>query len=814
MRSFEIFVDTARTKRAMSNPDAAEPVNGATSIAKKAENPEKKRNGAGLRSDATTPPREVLDIFIQGTNVTATVDERHATCVLRDLGSALSTLLAGPRGKAIVRFYDESWELAVERFGATALLSVYRAGGEPKVLVHERPVVFDEVRQSVVEALGAAIASPDGPASRKSELRTVERLLIDTTDRGAGIDVALPRAENVAVEIDKDAPISIAAEFFLRQGTKSRSRAQGQDEAPRSSVPVESSVERADLHALLFRGRLRAEIRGRAVELGEASPFLVAERLLELCKNALAAWERGQAFHVRSNGGGLLLGLRLSADPSGEESVALVLGSAQLERAGERALYTFPALGLSDVVEAALAFGRSLVRALLRRDRAQGMNLRLSAFRRQLRETEGTLREARKTDSFVNPSPESYRAFAEGSQTPKGDAQPPSRLRYTPKWRAMVPGIDLRATFLCGDRIIVSSALEMACLDRSTGEMLWKTPASRATSVVTPAGVARVAPDGEVSVHDFGTGEVTLRTWVAPRTSGPQAGCVVSAPGLPRLLIVTEGERHLVALDLLSGEPRWRYAWGKNAGALRLKRAGKLLYVATGDTALTALDVATGSVVWRVRDRLRFRTSPTVDTHGLYAISGAVHGAGQLSIVDPFSGEVRAQRALSGAVTVEGSPLVTNESVVLTLRERDGLRLLGLDRTTAETRFDTKVSVAPVGTSWLPVDDLLVGNTPDGQLLAVSGETGIVRYRHDLGRANESDTPRRLEPILRSGALFVPHVDVHVFRPQDGFRLGTVGPCDAIPDLLRVDEKCDVYVAEESGHLAAFGAGARLSLVR
>ena len=68
--------------------------------------------------------------------------------------------------------------------------------------------------------------------------------------------------------------------------------------------------------------------------------------------------------------------------------------------------------------------------------------------------------------------------------------------------------------------------------------------------------------------------------------------------------------------------------------------------------------------------------------------------------------------------------------------------------------------------------------------------------------------------MLRSGALFVPHVDVHVFRPQDGHKLGVVGPCDAIPDLLRVDEKCDVYVAEESGHLAAFSAGARLSLVR
>jgi hypothetical protein len=78
----------------------------------------------------------------------------------------------------------------------------------------------------------------------------------------------------------------------------------------------------------------------------------------------------------------------------------------------------------------------------------------------------------------------------------------------------------------------------------------------------------------------------------------------------------------------------------------------------------------------------------------------------------------------------------------------------------------------------------------------------------------ETDVPRRLEPVLRSGALFVPHVDVQVIRPQDGALLGTVGPCETIPDLLRVDERCDVYVAEESGHVASFAAGPRLTLVR
>ena len=91
--------------------------------------------------------------------------------------------------------------------------------------------------------------------------------------------------------------------------------------------------------------------------------------------------------------------------------------------------------------------------------------------------------------------------------------------------------------------------------------------------------------------------------------------------------------------------------------------------------------------------------------------------------------------------------------------------------------------------------------------------TGTVRYNHVFSRPVEADQPRRLEPILRSGALFVPQHQVHVVRPTDGDVLGTV-PSDLIPDLLRVDEQCSVYIAEESGHFAAFGAAPKLSLVR
>jgi outer membrane protein assembly factor BamB len=757
--------------------------------------------------------RDVLDVFIGGANVTAFTSlgeppafesgDAHAGAsvagALRDLGAAVVDLATRPRGKAIVRFYDEPWELCVERLFASASLSVYRGGSEPTVAVYDRIVPFAEVVVSLREAIVDVLARKAAPPPLLLELDAAEQALAEVRLPDVE-DADPPQMTPLVVEIDSSASVSIGAEFALRDGP---------------DAAAEASVERTDMHALLFRGKLSAEVRGRPVDLGSGHPFLVAERLVTVARQTLDAWEGGVASHVRADSGGVLVGVRLGADGT----LALTLGAGRT--GGEREAFTFPALSVPDLVEAALGFGRGIARALLRRDRSQAQNLRLSAFRRQIHETSDLLREACRDDAKVNPAPESYRAFlgtrgAKIGNAPARAASSPARLRYGARWRALVPGIDLRATFLCGDRLVIGAALETFCLDRTTGDVLWRIPTERATSVVTPGGVARLHPDGELCVHDFGTGEVTLRSWLAPRTHGPPAGAVVHVPGLPRLLILTEGERHLVAIDLLSGEPRWRFAWGQK-GALRLKRAGKLLYFTSGTSALTALDVLTGAVVWRVRDRLRFRAPPTLDHDRLFAVAGGVSSRAHLISVDAFSGHVRWTRIASSerdTTTVEGAPLSVGHVVVCAVRERQGLALMAWDRESGEPAWKTPGHVAPVGTSWLAVDDLLIGNTPTGELIAIEAATGATRYRHVLGTVLETDVPRRLEPILRSGALFVPHTNVHVFRPQDGGEIGVIAPCEAIPDLLRVDERCDVYIAEESGHVASFAAGPRLTLVK
>lgn len=812
MRSFEIFL----------HPEAEIP------------STERRRSGSAQVA------RSLLDVFVRGANVTARVGagydgaaapkgfDGQALSVLVDVATATSHLAGKRTGKRIVHFHEEACELCLERDGDRAFLSVYRTGPSPEVYVYDRELPFSEVQAGVRDSIARVLdaASPASGVMSRGGLANVLHaelvLLQERFDGLVGDDAAtasgvsrLRRSEDrrsdfstACVEAPRDLPVAFAAELQLRMRSS---------EAPERRSGL---AEVSDLHALLVPGKVSVDLGGRSVALGTLHPFLFSETLLTLSFRLFEAWQRGRAAHERIevNGNGLVVGARLTGG-----ALAMIFSTP----AGTS---TYPGLSLVDFAEGVLAFGSSLTRVLLRRDRSQSKNLRLSAFRRRLRELREALREVAPADLKINGAPESYRVYAEHCAPKKGSERrapkPPARLRYESAWRAVIPGIDLASTFLCGSRLIVGGAKETYCLERDSGEVVWHHATARGASVVTPEGLVRIASDGALELHDWATGEVALRAWSTPRAFGPPTGVVVSGPGLPRLLVMTEGERHLVALDLRTGEARWRYAWsakgtrgGASAGGamsslVRLRRHGKLLYVTSGDGALTALDVVTGQIVWRVRDHLRFFVAPTVVQNEAFALAGGQAGKARVHAIDPYSGESRWVSELSGQYpTTEGGVLCGRDAVMVMRRERSGLHVEAFDRSTGKRAWQTGV-VAPTGTAWLVVDERLIGNTPGGELVGLSTETGKTVYRTRLGRLLESDVPRRLEPVLRSGALFVPHSDVHVVRPEDGTVLGGLGCKEVIPDLLRVDEHCSVYVAEESGHIAAYEARARLSLVR
>ncbi|RYE94937.1 MAG: hypothetical protein EOO75_00640 [Myxococcales bacterium] len=734
----------------------------------------------------------VLDLVVDGMNLTARVGESQTAPFLRDLGYAAADLSSGRRGRVTLPFYlhDDPWELGLVRDGDGVLLTLFRGGAAAEVAVHERALrgeaLLGGLRRAFDELLGRR-----GDGAEQADLRCARAMLDDLAWQ------ATPAQSPAwqALEVEGTEKLSFGCDLLLR--------APSPDEPP-------PSVARNDLLPLLVRSRLRLVLRGQTRELGEGYAFLVAERLVDVAEQCLEAASHGQMFQRRFEAGGVQGGVQLGPDGA----LTLTLKRPGATGGGER----YPGLDARTLAHAAVGLGRAVSRALLRNDRAQGQNLRLDGLRGALRRLGGELKPREQPLSQVNQAPESYRAYALGAQ-PRALEQGPGlgagKLRFVARWEATVPGLDLGSTFLCGDRLVVTGGRELAAIGRNTGEMLWTRQVQRAVAVPTPGGLARLLPDGQVQVHDYGTGEPTLTLRLAPRLGGAMTGAVVHAPGLPKLLVVTEGERHLSAIDLVSGEVRWRTTLARG-GATRLRRAGKLLLECSGDAVLTALDIPTGETVWRLRTNAPCATAPAFDHDTLFLLTGEAsgrRGRPSLQAIDAWTGAVRYEAALPARPAAQGQPLLTADTVAVLTRDDRGTGLMAFDRASGQLRYQLATGLAPLGSSWLAVDGCLFANTDRGELLGVDATTGELKLRLRLGDGGGDAVPRKLDPVLRSGALFVPQREVHVVRPRDGELLGKV-PSELVPDLLRVDERCDIYIGEESGHLAAFGNAPRLSLVK
>ncbi|MBI4703545.1 MAG: PQQ-binding-like beta-propeller repeat protein [Deltaproteobacteria bacterium] len=734
----------------------------------------------------------VLRLLFEDHGRLAALGRSAVTCLLREIAFALVdlSLAEGRRAVVPIELRGNVWEIGLTRDGAELLVSLFMSGAQPRVIQTELRVPMGVAREVLLDALRSAGSADPG-------LAMAGRRLADAASCPSG--TAAARRQRVDVRGARRAVLRIEAVFELRT-----------DDRPGG---VRSEVARADLHALLFQGRMRFAV-GRSVrELAQAHVFLVAEQLVALVTAALEAQLAGRGMLRRVCAGGTSLGVQL--DPSGR--AALLVG----ERSGDEAHGSrLPAVALADLVQGALAFSGSLGRELLRADPALATNLRLSALREAAEALGERAGGTAARGAQLNEAPESYRAFA--ASAPENASRPATsgavgRLRFTESWRATVSGIDLRSIFLCGERLVVGSSRELCCVERSSGALLWRRRASRGVSILTPSGLVRLGPDGRFVLHGLDDGEPRLELGLAPAVGATASGAVVSARGLPRLVLLAEGARELCAVDLDSAEVRWRRpvrSGGGPPGPLRLRRAGKLVVVASAEPALAALDLMSGEVLWRHAGPLCYPHGVAVDGGELYALGMKGPGptiAAALRRIDPWSGAVVWSSDLRRPVSPTGAPQVCGDGVLVTTRERGRLGLMCFERDTGVLRFELD-GVCEGEAACLVVDDALIANGELGELVAVAASSGEVLYRHVFAAHCAGDRPRSLQPLLRSGAIFLPQSEIYVLRPRDGALLGKV-PSDLIPDSLHVDERCGVYVAELSGYLAAYAALPALTLV-
>jgi outer membrane protein assembly factor BamB len=734
----------------------------------------------------------LIDLLVEQRTSMPALTRTEALDLLIGLGDATLELLESASARSTLQFdvNREVWECGLELSGRDVLVSLYRPTPSPRVVTHERRVARSDLVGLVVQLLGeiGKVRTEATPNPGRDRFTLAAQRLRAKLTR-PGLSGEAPPASRITRVANG-----------VRVGGLSF-KAEGRFKAAKGTPHDSSRVERSDLHALLIEGIFSMQAGNVVITSQRSQLFLDAERLLLGAEEVLATWEAGRVLATRLKLSELQLALyRTRSDGMIELSVR------DLTREVSRRRPHLINIDSLSWVRAVCDFALALAAEFCQADERQRRNLRLAALTRSAQRL--IERASAEDGSLTNQNPDDYRRYAKRRRSmATGVWERGGKMRFTARWVATVPGLDLRATFLCGDSVIVDSSRETACIDRHNGKIAWRVPSGPAACTVSPAGLIRFRADGHLSSVDLATGETRFALQLKPRPGGGAAGSVVYTEGLPKVLALTEGDSQISAVDLITGEVRWRHT-ASRPGSYRLRRVGKLLLVAGGNGTLFALDLITGDAVWRHVSRLPFTGALAVDQKSALAIGGAP-GSWQLSHIDPWTGCCSWTEEMLEAPLPGKHPLLTPSVVVVPVGNEDTAGAEAFDRATGRSIWRHNANLASATSAWLAVDDLIVINDGAGVLTCLDAGTGRPIYNHVFAGSSEADTPRRLEPVLRNGALFVPQQQVHVVRPRSGEIIGAVPP-DLVPDLLRVDERCDVYVGEESGHLAAFGTAPRL----
>ncbi len=696
---------------------------------------------------------------------------------ITELTAAVTSLARGFREKVLLSVGEEPTEFALVRRGDQVLASCYDTGSAPEVLLLDRPIAL-------------------APLLRACARETLEeaQLLSDPTTRQVAVKLA-ERA--LAIEIEDDPAVNVAP--TIRRGGARRPNGEPltfgyEARVFPSAHPTSARSSQSDVHAMLFAGQLWAFVHGKRVPLARGPIMLPVQRMVVAARALIDAWDEAKPCHVRL----CVSGFQVSARYDGRETAAL-----SFEDDSQR--ISVPGLSVDQAALPILSVASDILRSLVAADRAQNRNLRVSDLREEVRELRRRVRGRQKMSGFVNRDADRLRALNRSVRKEVRPEPAPRSLRFGERWRIALDGLDATSTFFCGDRLVMSTPRITLAVSRETGDALWVRDGGGSTALMASSILLRAFPEGDVELCDVEDGEARATTRIAPRVGGAMTSVLVGGGNIPQMAVLSEGARRLVAVDVRTGIPRWRFLT-EGSGNHFVCRAGRILLVASSTGSLHALDVANGEELWRYNSRRRVAFAPQVS--GDTAILAAGEPGGRLGAiigVDLYTGEERFCSELPTGPSCR--PIVAGELVAVT----SGEHLVFCEADSGAVRFLTEDPGLSSGAA-LMVDDLLIVNAPGGRLTAIDVKKQGVAWSRVLGEPAIDEVPRSLEPVLRGGALFVPGGAVSVIRPIDGTVIGAL-PCDLVPDLIRVDERGWVYIAEESGHMAAFAPIPHLRLI-
>jgi outer membrane protein assembly factor BamB len=146
------------------------------------------------------------------------------------------------------------------------------------------------------------------------------------------------------------------------------------------------------------------------------------------------------------------------------------------------------------------------------------------------------------------------------------------------------------------------------------------------------------------------------------------------------IVYIGSADGHLYAIDLVTGNQRWRFATEGRIRSTPAVNAGQL-YFGSWDGKVYALDAASGDEIWQYDTGAVIQSSPAVDAEKIYIGSRSA----RLLALDRQTGTPVWTYAVEGGSWVESTPVLHDGAVYV--GSSDALHLLSLDAASGDIRW-------------------------------------------------------------------------------------------------------------------------------
>ncbi len=747
-----------------------------------------------------TEIRDIIDIVVDGRNITSSVDEDNVFTVVDSMVAALLAIAEGRSRKAIVEFAREPWELVFHPAGDCVEVSLYSVGPRRHVVAHQVETAPETLHDAVTSTASAMLDDLYGISSQFTSDAFV-REFSERLDR-----LSSAPAHTLA---GTGEPVDPEVEGGLRRGSTSSQRglsiayAYDADYIPLRHYGGEHPF---DLHALLAPGHVEVEWAGESVELSETFPVLTCWRLLSHARELLEYLET-DGDHLQPGRPGRYSAIDIEADG---RRCRITVAARDAEGRDDALEATLP---VNEAVDTMISVARLFLDDLSEWNPRLELNHRLDQLRREADELGSWLAEISEENTYLD-DPERH-IDEQGDIQPAPPPLPPEagfpfpfhdtyRIFGRPRWTLFRPRISAEEIEAGSEGLTILGDGAIESFDWETGQRQWRVAPEDSTFIsfaLHASGWAALDTEGTLSTGQHGD---IGRRYARLFDGNEGSNRLLSAshfPAADRLVVCTR-EGHAAGVGLQE-DARWTFdaAHGEFAGAVW---SGGLTAMLSEEGFFYAVSPADGELLWKVRLGGLVDRSPHLHQGRIYAFThDPAHRHLKIHAFFPYTGRTVWDVRIEGLLT--GPPTFIDRWLLLPVESPQSPALHAIDIESPKPTVEWTTDLATAGMDGvsavtpLSIDGVEHGivQTDRGDLHCLNLADGSIRW-HVAGHHESAPRPPHPGPRVVEDGLLVVGRQIDIRDPESGVLMHRVDAPVRRPQFAEVVGELMLIVGDTS----------------